>query len=25
MSGSSLTHDQFLPEVTSYDYDAPLD
>jgi len=25
MSGSSLTHDQFLPDVTSYDYDAPLD
>src|SRR6266700_3060685 len=25
MSGSSLTRDQFLPDVTSYDYDAPLD
>jgi beta-galactosidase len=25
MSGSSWTHDQFLPDVTSYDYDAPLD
>jgi beta-galactosidase len=25
MSGSSWTDNQFLPDVTSYDYDAPLD
>ena len=25
MSGSSWTNSQFLPDVTSYDYDAPLD
>lgn len=25
MSGSSWTNNQFLPDVTSYDYDAPLD
>jgi beta-galactosidase len=25
MSGSSWTNKQFLPDVTSYDYDAPLD
>jgi beta-galactosidase len=25
MSGSSWTNRQFLPDVTSYDYDAPLD
>jgi beta-galactosidase len=25
MSGSSSTNQQFLPDVTSYDYDAPLD
>jgi beta-galactosidase len=25
MAGSSWTNNQFLPDVTSYDYDAPLD
>src|SRR5215831_6921629 len=25
MSGSSWTNNNFLPDVTSYDYDAPLD
>src|SRR6185503_523455 len=25
MAGSSYINDKFLPDVTSYDYDAPLD
>jgi len=25
MSGASWTNNEYLPDVTSYDYDAPLD